>query len=151
MTSATNIFVNLIEQFSPGVHAATNWLPFDGSQNTIFRLSFELNLSLNVFLIKVEYCFTTLKSQRIDKKPNFFKINHITKARKGHLKESRSVNFENFPSAPTMGAPVGLTIYVKTQSLLKNGSHKKWLHEALSGTPRPFFRFLKNAFVSPAD
>ena len=28
-----------------GVHAATNWLPFDGSQNSIFRL----NLSLNIF------------------------------------------------------------------------------------------------------
>ena len=47
------------------------------------------------------------------------------------MKESRSVNFENFPSAPTMGAPMGLTIYVETQSLLKNGSHQNWLHEAL--------------------
>ena len=32
-----------------GVHAATNWLPFDGSQNGIFRWSFKLNLSLNFF------------------------------------------------------------------------------------------------------
>ena len=33
----------------PEVHAATYWLPFDGSQNSIFRLRFKLNLSLNVF------------------------------------------------------------------------------------------------------
>ena len=47
------------------------------------------------------------------------------------MKESRSAIFENFPSVPTIWAPVGLTIYVKTQSLLKKRSHKKWLREAL--------------------
>ena len=51
---------------------------------------------------------------------------------KGHLKQSRSVNFENFPSLPTMGAPTAVTIYVQTQSLAKNSIHQKWLHEALS-------------------
>ena len=30
-----------------------------------------------------------------------------------------------------MGVPTGVTIYVKTQSLQKNGSQQKWLHEAL--------------------
>ena len=30
-----------------------------------------------------------------------------------------------------MGAPTGVIICVKTQSLAKNGSHQKWLHEAL--------------------
>ena len=54
--------------------------------------------------------------------------------RKGHLKQSRSVNFENFPFEPTMGAPTGVTIYVETQSLPKNGSHQKWPHEALNGS-----------------
>ena len=44
----------------PGVHGATNWLLFDGSQNSIFRLSFEFNLSLNIFLIRVRYDFTAL-------------------------------------------------------------------------------------------
>ena len=47
------------------------------------------------------------------------------------MKQSRSVNLESFPSAPTMGAPTGVTAYVKTVSLPKNGSHQKWLHEAL--------------------
>ena len=28
---------------------------------------------------------------------------------------------------------MGVTVYVKTQSLPKNGSHQKWLHEALVG------------------
>ena len=42
------------------------------------------------------------------------------------------VNFENFPSGPNMGASTGVTAYVKTQSLPKNGSHQKWLHEALT-------------------
>ena len=48
------------------------------------------------------------------------------------MKKSRSVNFENFPFAPTIGAPTGVTIYVETQSLPRNGSHQKWLHEALN-------------------
>ena len=50
---------------------------------------------------------------------------------KGHLKQIKSVNFENFPLVPTIGAPTGVTIYLKTQSLAKNGSPQKWLHEAL--------------------
>ena len=68
-----------------GVHVATNWLPFDGSQNSISRLSFKLNLFLNVFLIKLEYGYTTLlsyftsytlrKSWRIAEQ-----LNHITNA-----------------------------------------------------------------------
>ena len=29
-------------------------------------------------------------------------------------KQSRSVNFENFTLAPTIGAPTGVTIYVKS-------------------------------------
>ena len=33
-----------------------------------------------------------------------------------------------------MGAPTAVTIYVQTQSLPKNGSHQKWLHEALTLT-----------------
>ena len=37
-----------------------------------------------------------------------------------------------FPSAPTMGANTDVTIYVKTQSLPKNGSLQKWLHKALT-------------------
>ena len=48
------------------------------------------------------------------------------------MKQSRKVNFENFPLALTMGAPMCVTIYVKTRSLLQNGSHQKWLHEALA-------------------
>ena len=66
----------------------------------------------------------------------------FNKAQKGHLKQSRSVNFENFSSVPTMGAPKAVTIYVKTQSLAKNGSHQKWLHEALPPSPISHFVIL---------
>ena len=130
-----------MEIYYSGVHAATKWLPFDGSQNSIFRLSFKLNLSLNVFSIKVKYVFTTLllyftsyklwKSRKIAEKLNLFKLNHITNALIGYLKQVEMSIWKIFPSAPTMGANTDVTIYVKTQSLPKNGSHQKWLHEAL--------------------
>ena len=44
-----------------GAHAATNWLPFDGSQNSIFRLSFKPTLSLNVFLSKIWFYHSPVK------------------------------------------------------------------------------------------
>ena len=51
--------------------------------------------------------------------------------KKGHLKQSRNLNFDNLSSTPTMRAPIGVIMYVKTQSSAKNGSHQKRLHEAL--------------------
>ena len=58
---AINVYVYVLKYHSR-VHEETNWLPFDSSKNSIFRLNFKLNLSLNVFLIKwikVKYGFTT--------------------------------------------------------------------------------------------
>ena len=43
----------------------------------------------------------------------------LIKTGKGHLKQSRSVHFENFPSEPTKGAAMDVIIYMKTQSLAK--------------------------------
>ena len=64
-----------------GFHAATNWLPFGGSQNSIFRLSLKLNLS-KFFLTNIKYGFTTLllyftlhkarESRRIAEKLNLY-------------------------------------------------------------------------------
>ena len=39
--------------------------------------------------------------------------------------------FEHFPSDLTMGAPVGVIIFMEPQSIAKNGTHQKLLHEAL--------------------
>ena len=38
-----------------GVHTATKRVPFGGTQNSIFRLIFKLNLPQNLFLSMVKY------------------------------------------------------------------------------------------------
>ena len=43
----------------------------------------------------------------------------LNKALQGHMKQSKNVNFENFPTASTMGAPKDVTTFVKSQSLPK--------------------------------
>ena len=48
-----------------------------------------------------------------------------------HQKRSRNVDFENVSSVLTMRAPTNVTICMKSQSSSKNGTHQKWLHEAL--------------------
>ena len=53
-----------------GVYSATNWLPFDGSQNSIFRLSFKLDLSL-IFFYKSKMKFYNSR--------NIFYLIHIEK------------------------------------------------------------------------
>ena len=47
-----------------------------------------------------------------------------------------------------MGAPTGVSTYVKTQSLAKAVGHQKWLHEALHVLQQParmYYTFLHRA------
>ena len=55
---------------------------------------------------------------------------------KGHLKQNRGVNFENFSLAAHHRGAYGCHYICENSIFTKNGSQQKWLHEALTSEAR---------------